>query len=160
MENGMVVYFVIMVVLCFGMLIAQAVSRSMTRSKIRQLAESTLEVTPEEFFKIRNQKEMGKHGKHISTTKEFSGVYIIYNQTQDLYYVGQAKKIFKRVNDHFTGHGNGDVYADYKYGNKFTIRMVALDRSGCSSLNELERKMIDAYDAKNKGYNKTKGNRG
>ena len=63
-----------------------------------------------------------------------------------------------RVNTHFTGRGNGDVYADYKYGDVFTIKMIALDRSGFSTLNELERYTISYYDAYHKGYNKTRGN--
>lgn len=47
-----------------------------------------------------------------------------------LYYVGQGKSVFQRVNNHFTSHGNGDVYADYKYGDEFTIKMIALENSG------------------------------
>lgn len=77
-----------------------------------------------------------------------------------MYYVGQGKKVFQRVNNHFTGHGNGDVYADYKYGDKFTIKMIALENSGFTTLNELERNTIAPYDAYAKGYNKTRGNRG
>lgn len=77
-----------------------------------------------------------------------------------MYYVGQGKKVFQRVNNHFTGHGNGDVYADYKYGDKFTIKMIALSKSGFSTLNELERNTIRTYDAFSKGYNKTRGNKG
>lgn len=82
--------------------------------KIRKLADNTMSVTPEQFFKIRNSSNGGRGNKHISTSKDFSGVYILYNHTKKKYYVGQAKKVFQRVNNHFTGHGNGDVYADYK----------------------------------------------
>ncbi len=77
-----------------------------------------------------------------------------------LYYVGQGNKVFQRVNNHFTGHGNDDVYADYKYGDEFTIKMIELNRSGFSTLNELERNTILTYDAYTKGYNKTKRNSG
>lgn len=77
-----------------------------------------------------------------------------------MYYVGQGKKVFQRVNSHFTGHGNGDVYADYKYGDKFTIKMIALDNSGFTTLNKLERNTIATYNAYSKGYNKTRGNKG
>ena len=64
-----------------------------------------------------------------------------------------------RVNAHFTGHGNGDVYADWKYGDEFTIRIIRLEDSGYSSLNALERDTIASYSAYYKGYNKTRGNR-
>ena len=84
----------------------------------------------------------------------------MFNQSKSMYYVGQGKQVFNRVNAHFTGKGNGDVYADYKYGNKFTIKMIALENSGFSTLNELERNTIAKYNAYYKGYNKTRGNKG
>jgi excinuclease UvrABC nuclease subunit len=57
-------------------------------------------------------------------SSKVSGVYILNNVTKGMYYIGQAKSIFDRVNQHFTGKGNGDVYADYKYGSVFTITLV------------------------------------
>ena len=130
------------------------------KKKIKGLSDSVLEITPEEFFKIRNSSNGGRGRKHISTEYDFSGVYIIYNHTKDMYYVGQGKKVFQRVNNHFTGHGNGDVYADYKSGDGFTIKMIALEKSGFKTLNELERNTIMTYNAYSRGYNKTKGNKG
>ena len=76
-----------------------------------------------------------------------------------MYYVGQAQKILDRVNNHFTGRGNGDVYADYKYGDRFTIKMISLENSGYSNLNDLERDTIRKYKSVSMGYNKTRGNR-
>ena len=87
------------------------------------------------------------------------GVYILFNQTRQMFYVGQAQRVFDRVYQHFTGKGNGDVYADYKYGQQFLIQMIALKNTDFSSLNELERYMIQRYDAYYSGYNKTRGNR-
>ncbi|MCM1494263.1 MAG: GIY-YIG nuclease family protein [Bacteroides sp.] len=130
------------------------------KNKVRKLADNALEVTPQEFFRIRNSSNGGRGKKHISTQYDFAGVYILYNHTKNMYYVGQGKKVFQRVNNHFTGHGNGDVYADYKYGDDFTIKMIALENNGFSTLNELERNTIATYDAYSKGYNKTQGNRG
>lgn len=130
------------------------------KNKIKRLADNVLEITPQEFFKIRNSSNGGRGKKHISTQCDFAGVYILYNHTKNMYYVGQGKKVFQRVNNHFTGHGNGDVYADYKYGDEFTIKMIALENSGFSTLNELERNTIATYGAYSKGYNKTRGNRG
>ena len=130
------------------------------RLKIKRLANNTLAITPREFFRIRNASNGGRGRKHISTSRDFSGVYILYNHTKRMYYVGQGKKVFQRVNQHFTGHGNGDVYADYKYGDKFTIKMIKLQKSGFRTLNELERHTIEAYNAFSRGYNKTRGNRG
>lgn len=130
------------------------------KNKIKNLADNALEITPNEFFKIRNASNGGRGKKHISTQHDFAGVYILYNHTKNMYYVGQGKEVFQRVNTHFTGHGNGDVYADYKYGNEFTIKMIALENSGFNTLNELERNTIATYNAYAKGYNKTRGNKG
>ena len=82
----------------------------------------------------------------------------MFNKTKNMYYVGQGQNVFERVNRHFTGKGNGDVYADFKYGDKFTIRMIELKYSGFNDLNELERRTIEIYDAYSSGYNKTHGN--
>lgn len=91
--------------------------------------------------------------------QDFTGCYILHNATKDIYYVGQAVSVLQRVAQHLTGHGNGDVYADYKYGDIFTVKAVKLSQSGYDSLNELERDLIAAYDAYENGYNRTHGNR-
>lgn len=127
--------------------------------KIAKLRSNSIEITPSEFFKIRNTKKIFNNRKNISTDQDFEGIYILYNQTKQMYYIGQSKNVIKRVNTHFTGKGNGDVYADYKYGDDFVINMLSLSKSGYTSLNALERDAIDTYQAYSKGYNKTKGNK-
>ena len=104
-------------------------------------------ITPEEFFEIKKKQ-----------TGDIVGVYIIHNETQGQYYVGQAKKLFFRINQHFTGHGNGDVYADYKYGDDFSIKIIRLSESGYDDIDQLEKDMIKKYDAYDIGYNRTSGN--
>ncbi len=127
-----------------------------TKKRIKQLASNSVEITPKEFLKYR--KDILSRNRNTIQRANFEGVYIIHNVSKDLFYVGQAQRILDRLNQHFTGHGNGDVYADYKYGDKFTIRTIALRKSGFKTLNELERNAIETYDACKKGYNKTKGN--
>lgn len=73
--------------------------------------------------------------------------------------MGQSVHVLRRVRQHFTGHGNGDVYADWKMGDKFTIATVSLVGSGYNNLNDLERDVICAYDAYDHGCNRTSGNR-
>lgn len=153
----LILMYLILIILIFTVQIIRTVT---IKEKIRGLADNALEVTPQEFFKIRNASNGGRGKKHISTKHDFAGVYILYNHTKNMYYVGQGKKVFQRVNSHFTGHGNGDVYADYKYGNEFTIRMIALENSGFETLNKLERHTINTYNAYARGYNKTRGNKG
>lgn len=155
-KSIILLYALLIIVIC----IIPIVRTINTKKKIKGLANNALEVTPQEFFKIRNASNGGRGKKHISTKHDFAGIYILYNHTKNMYYVGQGKKVFQRVNNHFTGHGNGDVYADYKYGDEFTIKMIALKNSGFNTLNELERNTIATYNAYAKGYNKTRGNKG
>ncbi len=155
-ESIIYIYILLFILAC----VIPIVRTIRIKRKIKKLANSALEVTPKEFFKIRNASNGGRGKKHISTRRDFAGVYILYNHTKNMYYVGQGKKVFQRVNSHFTGHGNGDVYADYKYGDKFTIKMIALENSGFTTLNKLERNTIATYNAYSKGYNKTRGNKG
>ena len=89
---------------------------------------------------------------------DFTGVYVLHNKSKDMYYVGQSVRVVARVGQHLTGHGNGDVYADFKYGDEFEVSTVSLVDSGYGSLNDLERDTIAAYDAYRKGYNRTSGN--
>lgn len=100
-------------------------------------------------------KEFNKARQNYMT---FSGVYVLKNLTLNKNYVGQSVDVHKRVASHFMGRGNGDVYADYKYGNKFEIILIPFQEPW-KSLNSMERDMIDYYNAE-RGYNKTKGNRG
>ena len=64
--------------------------------------------------------------------------------------MGQGKAVLDRVNHHFSGRGNGDVYADYKYGDFFTIKMIKLENSGFYTLNELERNIFEGRFFKEK----------
>ena len=91
---------------------------------------------------------------------DFEGIYILHNTTDDLYYVGQAVSVHKRLKQHFLHGGNYDIYADYKYGKKFTVEVHPLKDSGFHTLNAQERHYIEAFDAVNHGYNKTHGNLG
>ncbi len=117
------------------------------QNKTDVFLNSIQDITPEEFFEIRNRQK-----------GDIVGVYIIHNETNDKYYVGQAKKLFFRINQHFTGHGNGDVYADYRFGDDFSIKIIKLSDSGYDDIDKLEKDMIEKYNAYSSGYNRTSGN--
>lgn len=129
--------------------------RSRTIKRLKKLTKGKLELTPDEFFKMRNKRVSYKY---VSTSYQFPGVYILHNKTKKMYYVGQAEDVIFRINQHFTGHGNGDVYADYKYGDKFTIKTIPLKGSGYIRLDALEKDTIEVYDAFEHGYNRNRGN--
>ncbi|MBO5045914.1 MAG: GIY-YIG nuclease family protein [Clostridia bacterium] len=133
--------------------------RNKINKQIKGLSNKSIEMTPEEFKKMRNFSFGGRGTPKYALKYNFKGVYILYNKTKNMYYIGQANKVINRVNAHFTGRGNGDVYADFKYGDEFTIKAISLQESGYSSLNSLERDTIKTYDAFAHGYNKTRGNK-
>lgn len=130
---------------------------SLKPKSLKKIVKSSKEIGVEDFLKLRNKKK-GKGKKLASDSADVSGIYIIHNRSKRKYYVGQAKHIVSRANSHFTGKGNGRVYADYIYGDRFSIRFVALKGNREKDLNSLERKYIKKYRARETGYNRTKGN--
>ena len=126
--------------------------------RVRRIAKNKTEMTPEEFSAFRLEKD--SKGRTMSAAHNFPGIYLIHNTTKGIYYVGQGERVLDRVNMHFTGKGNGDVYADYKFGDSFLIRIIGLQGSGFDTLNELERYAIDEYKAFEIGYNRQRGNKG
>lgn len=159
MDNYMVLIISSYVLISIGIITFRILKKRKINKQIDELANNTSEMTPEEFMEMRSVSFGGKGRPSYALTKNFAGVYILYNKTKNMYYVGQGKQILNRVNSHFTGKGNGDVYADYKYGDSFSIKMIALENSGFNSLNELERNTITRYNAFSNGYNKTRGNK-
>lgn len=68
-------------------------------------------------------------------------------------YIGQSVNMYKRVYNHLTGHGNGDVYADVKYGRYVYVKFIPCT---AEQLNVYEKGLIDEFNA-TKSYNRTKG---
>ncbi|MBQ3275685.1 MAG: GIY-YIG nuclease family protein [Oscillospiraceae bacterium] len=150
---------IVLAVLYLLWLFYRRITRRDVKHRVRELSRNAVEMSPEAFFRLRSESEDGGRA-YTSARYDYAGVYILYNKTKNMYYVGQAQAVLSRINQHLTGHGNGDVYADYKFGDKFSITSVRLKGSGFKTLNELERHAISIYDAYSKGYNKTRGNRG
>ncbi len=68
-------------------------------------------------------------------------------------YIGQSIHVVSRVHSHLTGSGNGDVYADRKYGKHVYVRIVTCP---VAELNSLEVRLIAAFDW-DRLYNKSRG---
>lgn len=123
------------------------------RRRLKEVVSGAKTLSPKQFLAMRQSYR----GRMVEL--DFAGVYVIYNTDKKMYYVGQSVHVPSRVNAHFTGKGNGDVYADYKYGDRFEIRMVKLQGSGYRRLDDLERELIEMYHCCERGYNRKKGNR-
>lgn len=89
---------------------------------------------------------------------KFVGCYLIYNSSKKMCYVGQSTNVYNRLYQHFTNKGCDQVYSDYMDGDNFKITVFPLSKSSYFTLDELERNLINRYDAYTNGYNKTMGN--
>lgn len=124
---------------------------------IKGLSEDSVVLSVHDFLELRNRK--GRNRRLYSNSLNFKGVYLLHNISKDIFYVGKSNKVLDRINSHFVGRGNGDVYADYVYGDSFEIRAISLVASRYNSLNKLESDMIFTYKPYEEGYNKNRGSR-
>ena len=144
-------FFIIIPIAFFGFVLFKVIKKIQFNHELQETFNNSKTLTPQEFFKLReNAIKMGGQSKY-----DRSGVYVLFNKSSSMYYVGQSVNLLKRVNNHFTGKGNGDVYADYKYGSEFEITLIPCSQQ---DLNKIERHYIEIFNAYGKGYNKNKGN--
>ncbi|MDR0850136.1 MAG: GIY-YIG nuclease family protein [Christensenellaceae bacterium] len=110
--------------------------------------------------KLRNQIDQ-KEWKPLeailkSADKGGVGIYIIYNETKNKYYVGQAKQLLKRVRDHFAVE---EIAKDFMSGDKMQVKfLTANELDSDYRLDHIEKTGIEIFDAETSGYNKTAGN--
>lgn len=88
------------------------------------------------------------------------GIYLIYNEVTDKYYIGQGKDIYERWRHHLYCmergiHHNHEVQEDYiRYG-KNSFKFCVLEN--CTNRDERESFWIEEYSKYHKMYNKTSG---
>lgn len=111
----------------------------------------TPQATPHEFTVVSTDE--------LNTVPSITGVYVLKNLTNRKVYVGQASSLQRRLNAHFSGKGNADVFQDYYNKHQFQVEYIGINKSGVESIHELESMYIKFYNSNLKGYNKTKGNR-
>lgn len=120
------------------------ITASRQQENLLGLRQSLLEDDPQI---AASAEEFMSQRKALTQQGEITGIFIVHNATKDLYYVGQSAKAIDRAAIQFLGRGNCDVYADYKYGDSFNVRIIQLSESGYESLNELKRAAIQALEA-------------
>lgn len=117
---------------------------------LRKLNERE-EFNPHQFLEMYNKLKI--NNIKINSIDQ-SGCYVFLNKTKNINYVGQSKSVLKRINQHLNGKGNGDLYADYKYGSEFIIFIIKCPEN---ELNVTEKNLIKEFDAYKSGYNKNSG---
>ncbi|MBE6548474.1 MAG: hypothetical protein E7667_06345 [Ruminococcaceae bacterium] len=99
-----------------------------------------------------------------NSTKQ-QGCYIIHNRENGKCYVGQSKNVYERIlKQHFRGTQpkNEIFFEDYynsSWKNKedlFEIKIVPCKTR--DELDAMEKRLIQQYDSKDSGYNRTRGN--
>lgn len=120
------------------------ITASKQQEKLLGIRQSLLEDDPQI---VANAEEFMAHRKALTQQGEITGIFIVHNATKDLYYVGQSANAIDRTAIQFLGRGNCDVYADYKYGDSFNVRIIPLSECGYGSLNELKRAAMQALEA-------------
>lgn len=120
------------------------ITASKQQEKLLGIRQSLLENDPQI---VASAEEFMAQQKALIQQGEITGIFIVHNATKNLYYVGQSAKAIDRAAIQFLGRGNCDVYADYKYGDSFNVRIIPLSGSGYESLNELKRTAIQALEA-------------
>lgn len=120
------------------------ITASKQQEKLLGIRQSLLENDPQI---VASAEEFMAQQKALTQQGEITGIFIVHNATKNLNYVGQSAKAIDRAAIQFLGRGNCDVYADYKYGDSFNVRIIPLSGSGYESLNELKRTAIQALEA-------------
>lgn len=113
--------------------------------------DSNLEWLPSKIFLSRGIELKGK-----------KGIYIIWNESKNKYYVGQSKDLYSRIClQHFNNESgeckNPHFRDDYNGGDIFSICMLECQTK--DELDNLEKEYIDLFDSFYNGYNKTGGNK-
>lgn len=105
------------------------ITASKQQEKLLGLHQSLLEDDPQI---AASAEEFMSQRKALTQQGEITGIFIVHNASKDLYYVGHSTKAIDRAAIQFLGRGNCDVYADYKYGDSFSVRIIPLLGSGFS----------------------------
>lgn len=168
MNNDLTIggFIILILVFSFFVYIENLMRKSKTTIKrIKKVyKESKKDANRKRINKIGDNIEIDKNNTIVpekmfsrrSYRRGFTGVYIIYNKTKSLFCVGKAEDVYERCKNHFIGKGNSDVYADYKYGDEFTIDFVPLINSGFNNIDELESYFIDKFNVAVFGYRKNR----
>lgn len=128
------------------------------KETVDRMLSSKEKVTAEEFMQMYDLRiyDISSKQSDIKMMKniEFEGVYILHNKSKNKYYVGKGNKIFRKIDRHFRGYGNADIYKDFQRGNKFYVRIIRLKNSGYDNIDILANEISKKYKAYETGYNK------
>lgn len=116
--------------------------KEILQEKLNAIIEHT---KTESLDNILKNKESGGHG-----------IYIIHNEVNNKFYVGQAKQCIKRIKQHFSIE---DLAKDYLKGDHFSVQIIpSRDLPKDYELSHMEKAAIEMFKKDKQLYNKTDGN--
>lgn len=110
--------------------------------ELDNLIDNTSEMSAQEFF------------FEYATAAEISGCFVLHNRSKDKYYIGKGDRIAQRVFWYLCGGGNADIYADYAFGDAFTVKVFPIEDSSYASVDALERALFKKYVSYGHLYNR------
>lgn len=167
--DNLIMFLILLLVMCF--LLASVLGIMAVISDAKQRKQIREDICSGKFLYYKDFEKRwiissgrGKYGtRNGFKYQDGPGCYVItiYNHpvtdgnylNYDDIYIGQSVKVCQRVHNHLNGKGNGDVYADVKYGKWVYVRFVRCSRQ---NMNRVEKKLISAFNA-TFSYNKTRG---
>lgn len=114
------------------------------------------------FIELKSPHYFKKYLKEVHNISEITGIYLIYNETKDKYYVGQGKRAISRCLSRFTNPKDNakKIKVDYEFGDAFFINFIKYIDTNYDTLDELEYDYIGICNSLEPfGYNKMRGNR-
>jgi hypothetical protein len=90
-----------------------------------------------------------------SADKGTTGIYVLYNETKNKYYVGQAKALTARIKKHFEVE---EMARDFLSGDKIVCKtLTATELGNDYRIDHVEKVGIEIFEADISGYNKNSG---
>lgn len=119
------------------------------KETLQRLVVDNEEMEIEEFLEMYDTRihdfDSKRNDIKILKQVDFEGVYIINNSTKDIFFVGKSEKVLRKVDRHFRGHENEDIYTDYQNGDIFKIRIIDFEKYSYDNIDELVKVMTDKY---------------
>lgn len=110
-------------------------------------------VTPEDFLEFCNERlyDISNDSRDIKLAKtiDFSGAYILHNNTTGFYYIGVSKKVYRKVERILNGYEKELIIQQIKRNHKFTIQLIRLENTDCDTLDELYEGLKNKYTENN-----------
>ena len=161
MDNIIIIY-ILLIVLLVGFYFFYLNRIKKQNEELRENIKSGEFIYYKDFEKDWISAKLGRKGVAGYKYNDTPGCYVItiyntpvlqdYMEYENIY-IGQSVNVCKRVHNHFNGKGNGDIYADIKYGKFVYVRIVPCHEE---EMNTLEKQLIRAFNATS-SYNRTRG---